>query len=270
MMEMIALVLLLSFLAGLVLFHGAVLPCVLGLVLSAGILLLRLPLPLWKPLSARKRQFLGAIGLALLFTVGLLTGTTATKGGVVAFDKETVRIRNLLDGRKTAQARKALQVLVTDYGTSNTTLILDALTSAQESNFDAAFAAMGAYGDKTSMEYAAAMETLLLLKADPAQADALRSVYFDAAWRYPRWTHMQKMAGISRLDTGEPAKAEYLLLRASEQNPGDFETAYYLGVAYYRQNALDEAAACFEEALDLGAFGSIQEHIAWYAQEMTR
>ena len=256
------------FLLGMLVFGCSKVLCIIGMLLAGGSFAMRLLFS--KRIPGKKLSIISAVGFAAVLIVSFMTGMNMTEGGLLRFDRQVAEIRSLIQKDKLEQAREEIMSLKKYYGDSDNVYILEAMAFIAESRYDDAIASLGNYSGKESAEYYSMMESVYLTEANPQQAENLRRLYFEAAKIYPEWTYMQKRAGMARLDSEEYAMAEYLLLRAYEQEPDDYETAYCLGTACYGQKRMEEALEFFDEAVRLGADDEMLGHIAWYAHEITK
>lgn len=256
------------FLLGMFVFSSAKLLCIIGVVVSALVLLLNLNiLPIGK-LSTKTLKRISVVGIVIMFTLGALTNMSSTDGGINAYEDKLDSIMTLLQKDKLDEAKAEITSIKETYGVSDNIMMLETLVYLGEEAYDLAESTVLNYSSRNSIDFYTLMEMVYLAKGPEENADKLRALYIDAATHHPYWTHVQKMAGISLIDRSEFAKAEYHLLRAYEQEPSDYESAYYLGVSCYEQRRMEEALTFFQEAADREADEKTMGYIAWYAQEI--
>ena len=265
---MISTMMIVIFLLGMFLFTSSKLLSVLGILLSVVYLLLyskKSPIKIPdKPLKIIKPLVLVAI-----FTVGAFTGITSSEGGINDYGDQLDHVMELMIDNDLVKARTALENIKETFGTSDNTILLETLIYLGESDFDTARNMINYYSDRYTVDYYTLLETIYLTAGAQDYANDLRNMYIEAASRYPYWTHIQQMAGVSYLDRSEFKKSEYHLLRAYEQEPSNYQTAYYLGVSCYEQQRMSEALVYFEEALERQADEETASYIAWYIEDIS-
>lgn len=256
------------FFLGALIFGSSKILCIIGMILTAGLTFLNIFS--MKGMWSKKLQQMTSIGYVIIFAISMLTGISIKEGGLLYYEQQIGHIRNLIEKDKITEARNEINEFKRDYGNSDNVVMLEALAFVGDRKFKDAISHLNNYSDKTSIEYYLILESIYFTENNPNEAGNLRKLYIDAASRYPQWAYMQKMAGISQLDNGNYPIAEYLLLRAYDREPLDYETVYYLGVACYGQNRIEDALEYFDETIHLGADDKILGHIAWYAEQVTK
>lgn len=267
-MVVISITMIAIFLLGMLAFSCAKLLCILGIAVSTIVLLLKLNiLPVGK-LSGKTLTRISTTGIVVMFILGALTSMSSADGGINDYEDKLDRAMTLLQKNKLDDAWEEIEYIKETYGSSDNTIMLETLAYLGEYAYDSAESIILGYSSKTSVEFYTLVEMIYLTEGSKENADKLRSLYIDAAAHHPYWTYVQKMAGISLIDRSEFAKAEYHLLRAYEQEPSDYEAAYYLGVSCYEQKRMEDALIFFQEAADREADEETMGYIAWYAQEI--
>lgn len=255
------------FLLGMLAFGCAKLLCILGVAVSALVLLLKLNiLPVGK-LSKKILKIISTVGIVAMFTLGALTSMSSADGGINAYEDKLDRAMTLLQEEKLEDAWEEIASIKEMYGPSDNTIMLETLAYIGEGAYDSAESTVIGYSRRTSVDFYTLMEMVYLLEDPVENANNLRGLYIEAATHHPYWTHAQQMAGIALIDRSEFTKAEYHLLRAYEQEPSDYLTAYYLGVSCYEQRRIEDAWTYFQEAKDREADEKTMGYIAWYVQE---
>lgn len=254
------------FLLGMLAFGCSKLFCIAGMVLSLGLMVFMF---LFSKKALAKKFYLSlTLATLIIFAISFGCKTTPVKNGLLYYEEQLEHITKLITGEKTEEAQKSIDLLVSGYGQSDNTIFLEALLLTQERKFSQAISRLNSCANKKSVEYYALAESIYIAESNPHKVNDLSNLYFNAAADFPEWTHAQKMAGMARLDQREYAMAEYLLLRAYEQDPMDFKTAYYLGVVSYELMRIDMALEFFNESVELGADEQTRNYIAWYVNEM--
>lgn len=266
-MMAIAITMILIFLLGMFAFGSSILLCLLGIVLSTGLLLMKLNLLPVSNLSGKNMNIIKICLVTLIFIIGANTGVASVEGGINAYEVSIENAMTLIEKDKLDEAWEEINLIKEVYGSSDNTVMLEVLAYFGEGSYDKARTTMNAYSDRTSVEYYSWLETIYLVDGSK-NSDNLGRLYIEAASNYPSWTYMQRMAGITLISYNDFARAEYLLLRAYEQEPADYKTAYYLGVTCYELRRLDEAIQFFQESIDREPDDEILSYIAWYLQEM--
>ncbi|MBN2795105.1 MAG: tetratricopeptide repeat protein [Clostridia bacterium] len=265
---MISIVMMIIFALGMFLFSCSKFMGMIGILLGLLNLILtssRTPIKLPEKMT----KILKPLLLLGLFSVGALSGMTTAEGGLNDYSDQIDSVMELLMDNELVKARSELEQIKEVYGTSDNTVLLETMIYLGESNFDAARNTAYYYSDRFTVEYYTLLETVFLTLNPQDHANDLRNLYMEAAYHHPYWTHMQKMAGVSYIDRQEFTKGEYHLLRAYEQDPSDYQTAYYLGVTCYEQQRMSEALEYFEEAALREPDETTSSYIAWYLNDIS-
>lgn len=267
-MIVISITMIIIFLLGMLAFGCAKLLCILGIIVSVLVLFLKLNILPAGKLSNKTLTIISTSGIVVMFILGAFTSMTSAEGGINAYEDKLDRVMTLLQKDKLDEAREEIDLIKEMYGSSDNTIMLETLAYLGEDAYDNAESTVFGYSSRNSIEFYTLMEMVYIAEGSKENADKLRGLYIDAAAHLPYWTHAQKMAGISLIDRSEFTKAEYHLLRAYEQEPSDFKTAYYLGVSCYEQKRMEDALIFFQEATDREADEETMGYIAWYVQEI--
>ncbi len=266
-MIILAMTMILIFILGMFAFGSSILLCLLGILLSTGLLLMKLNLLPINNLSEKNMNIIRICLVTFIFIIGANTGVTSVEGGINAYEVSIEDVMTLIEKDKLDEAWEEINLIKDLYGNSDNTVMLEVLAYLGEGSYDSALSTMNAYSDRTSIEYYSWLETIYLVDGSK-NSDNLGRLYIEAASNHPSWTYMQLMAGITLISYNDFARAEYLLLRAYEQEPANYKTAYYLGVTCYEQRRLDDAVQFFQESIDREPDDEILSYIAWYLQEM--
>lgn len=265
---MISMMMMIIFALGIFLFGCSKFMGMIGILLGLFNLILtssKTPLKLPEKIT----KLLKPILLIGLFTVGALSGMTTAEGGLNDYTDQIDSVMELLMDNDLVKARSELDLIKENYGTSDNTVVLETLLYLGEKEYDAARNTAYYYSDRFTVEYYTLLETVFLTIGPKDYANDLRNLYMEAAIRHPYWTHVQKLAGVSYIDRREFTKGEYHLLRAYEQEPSDYQTAYYLGVTCYEQQRMNEALVYFEEAALREPDETTSSYIAWYISDIS-
>ncbi len=266
-MLIITITMIILFLLGMLAFGSSILLCILGLIVSVGLLLLKFNLLPLKNLTSKSLTIIKSGAIVLMFIIGAFTSMSSVDGGINAYEDSLEKTITLIQKDKLDEAWEEINVLKETYGASNNTVMLEVLAYIAEGSYDSAIGALNGHSNKTSVDYYSWLETVYLSSGSD-NSDNLSRLYTEAAAYHPYWTYVQKMAGIALISRNELTKAEYHLLRAYEQEPSDYKTAYYLGVTCYEQRRMDESLIFFQESVDRDPDDETLSYIAWYIQEI--
>lgn len=267
-MIIISMMMIVLFLTGIFLFSSTKILCILGILAAVAVILLRLKGSPLQHLPKKTLQLISTVSFIAVFVIGAFTSMSTPEGGLNDYQTRIDQVMGLLLENDLVEARGEVNAIKEEYGPSDNTVMLETLLYIGEGDYGAAITSARYYSNERSVEYITLMETVYLSAGSRDYASNLNKLYTDAAAYHPDWTHIQKMAGISYIDRSEFTKGEYHLLRAYEQDPSDYETAYYLGVTCYEQKRPEEALMYFQEAAERQPDEKTAGYIAWYAQTL--
>lgn len=116
-------------------------------------------------------------------------------------------------------------------------------------------------------EYYALKEMAYVKDGSEDANEKLADLYYDAAERWPKWQHMQQMAGVAAMMEGNYDAAFYRLYETLLLDAEDAETWFYLGACSYYQGDLESMRTYFETALEYGLDEEHQQEMLWYAEK---
>lgn len=267
-MTVIAITMIIIFLLGMLAFGSSVPVSVLGIIVSTVVVLLKLNLMPHMKITDKVKGFILNGLVILMFVLGGLTGMSSAEGGLIAYEVSLDSAMDLVEKDKLDEAWEEIDAIKEIYGMSDNTVALEVVAYLAEGSYDDALSALNGYSSKTSVDYYVLLESIYLVHGAQKNGDSLSRMYREAADFHPNWTYVQQMAGMAYISLSEFTRAEYHLLRAYEQEPSDYKTPYYLGVASYEQRRMEEALGFFQESLDREADDETQSYIAWYIQEI--
>ncbi len=122
--------------------------------------------------------------------------------------------------------------------------------------------------DHESAEYFYLKEIAYIEDGSEKANEELARLYQEAADRWPKWQHMQKMAGVAAIYEGNYESAGYRLFQTLQLDMEDAETWYYLGVLSYYKGNYEDMRMYFEHALERNLSEKKQNEILWYAEQV--
>lgn len=256
------------FLLGIFVFASSKLLCIFGICSSILVLLLESNLLPVIKISKKNVSRISKAVIVLVFILGALTPMTSVEGGINAYEEALEKAMTHLENDNIEEASIVIDDIKTRYGPSDNTVLLETLGFLAEEDYENAKLAVYGYSSKTSYAYYTLLEMVYVAEGAEKNLGQLLNLYLDGASHHPYWTYIQKMAGIALIQNEDFAKAEYHLLRAYEQEPSDYKTAYYLGVTAYEQEHMDDAMVFFQESIDRQADEETMGYIAWYTEEI--
>lgn len=267
-MIIISVTMIFVFLLGIFVFTSSKLLCILGIALSILVLLLESNLLPVKKISKKNISSISKGVIVLVFILGALTPMNSVEGGINAYEEALEKAMSHLEKDNIEAARIVIDDIKDRFGASDNTIFLETLGFLAEEDYENAKLAVYGYSSQTSYDYYTLLEMVYVAEGTEKNLGQLLNLYLDGASRHPYWTYIQKMAGIALIQNEDFAKAEYHLLRAYEQDPSDYKTAYYLGVTAYEQEHMDDAMIFFQESIERQADEETMGYIAWYTEEI--
>lgn len=234
----------------------------------AGIALLVFRLVLGRKLAKQLACVVQVTGTALCFVFLLLMGTRDTGASLDAYRETIAETTKLLKEEKLDQAEENLAALEEAWGLDDEIRSLWAMDCILKGKYEEALEYVDGYEDKNSQSYYMNLEQIYLMEGTEEAAGRLYELYGTAAYEYPMWTYMQKMAGIAAFEQDNPVSAQYYLLRAYRQEPEDARVLYYLGAVSFQLGYYDQCLTYFDEALTCGADEELQSNMLWYMEQI--
>jgi tetratricopeptide (TPR) repeat protein len=245
------------------LFGGQVFWSIVAAALSAAVMAVRYLLAAkMKPMLL---TLISVTALALLILLGLWSGMKSADGGYLAYDAAVSKVAGMIGDGDFFKAEEALNAVEKTYAVADATRLRRAQVALGKKAFSDAEGILSQVSNKQSREYYTILGKLYQEQKKYVQA---QGVYVAAARDWPLWTQVQRAAGAQAVCNKNYTVGEYYLLRASEQEPSDPVSLYFIGVIRFEQGDFNEAEAYFTEAMDLGLDKEFSGYVAWYRQEM--
>ncbi len=251
---------------GMTLFGCSILWGILAALAGAALLVFRLVLG--RKLAKQLICVVQVAGTALCFVFLLLMGIRDTGASLDAYRETIAETTELLKEEKLDQAEENLAALEEAWGLDDEIRSLWAMDCILKGKYEEALEYVDGYEDKNSQSYYMNLEQIYLMEGTEEAAGRLYELYGTAAYEYPMWTYMQKMAGIAAFEQDNPVSAQYYLLRAYRQAPEDARVLYYLGAVSFQLGYYDQCLIYFEEALTCGADEELQSNMLWYMEQI--
>ncbi len=266
MITVLNLILLCMALLGMTLFGCSILWGIFAVLVGAALLVFRLIFH--KRLAKPLRYAAQAAGTALCFVFLFQMGMRRPEASLNDYRDDVAKTARLIEQEKLDKAREQLAAMEEAWGMDDEIRGLYAMECIVRGDGEEALEYMEHYEDKTSPSYYMNMEAIYSKEGGEEAALRLYDLYAEAAYAYPMWTYMQKMAGIAAFEQDNPVSAQYYLLRAYKQAPEDAKVLYYLGAVSFRQGYYDDCLAYFDEALTCGADEELQSNMLWYMEQI--
>lgn len=263
MLNIILILVLVSALLNAFLFGGQPVYSVLAAVLALGLLIA-------KTLFSRKlpgKIITGIVcaGLAVLFVLGLASGTSWGQGTMVSLTQDLeVLDAQLADGNLN-KAEKTLRDMYKTYGDSDLIRLKEAALFLSKGDIDNALQVSNSVGDKSAPEYYLVMGKTYYKAKDYVNA---YKYFSQGALAYPDWPEIQFLAGSMAFYNRAYKEAEYFLLRAQSLDETNPIGTYYLGVIRYQQKAYEEAKAYFTHTLANKPGPETKDNALWYLEQI--
>ena len=242
----------------------SVLFCVLLFVAAAGGIALQL---LWKK---KGNSLLTLIPLPLCLILSLAAGQSAFAGGIEDYDDRIQKAVSCMEKGDLDEATRLLDELDEGFGVTDLSLYARAEQYIALQDYGTALSFVSRVQDTSSQMYYEYRERIYNLQNTAESVKKLQEMYPAAAADLPSSSHMQYMAGLTRLREGSWQGALYYFLRARELDATDPMPCYYLGVIYYEQDEPRQAALYFADALERGVDGEREGYIKWYMSEILK
>lgn len=265
-------------LGGLFLWKTSALFCILLFLAAAAGIALQLLwkkkgnplLSLGKALPSLGKALPSLLPLPICLVLGLAAGQSASTGGIEDYDDRIQMAASCIGKGDLDGATDILDELDEEFGVTDLSLYARAEQYIALGEYGTALSFVGKVQDDSSQRYYESLERIYNLQDTAESVKKLQELYPAAAADLPVNSHMQYMAGLTRLREGSWQGAIYYFLRARELDATDPMPCYYLGVIYYEQDEPRQAALYFADALERGADAEREGYIKWYVSEIMK
>ena len=204
---------------GMTLFSSSPVLCILTALAAAGGCVCELLL------SGKWRKLSGLL-LALCLGLCFLTGQSGAASAAQDYEAAMQKVIDQVDDGKLDAAKAQLEELEESCGVTDASRYAWVYLYANLENYEKARDYMNQAEDTHSLEWYARMEELYIREGTPEAMEALAKLYPEAAENLPESAHMQLMAGLTQMDSGRIASAQYYLQRAASLDETDPQAPY--------------------------------------------